>query len=767
MAPAMTNDEFVHDPASPGAQPQPKNILNLLLSLDAASETPRNSSLPKASSATESRFNIGRLGRFHTGDNSFIGSDLAPSTSASEASTSKVALLKKQATLPINFPYATETPTGKNFGSLHLTIPLAGPSGSFYKSPMSMKGWSPSSTGTSPITPLDETSLVNLSPSQIKYCNLDQLHALLDGENIYTPVSQLGKVLMIDIRPFSDFIQLHLIGSINICLPSTLLRRNNFDLNRCINSLPTTEKSMILSYLNFKDDSLKNNKAFKFPYSINGLPPIVLIDSHAALPNLLFFIKKWINNDLWDSSAQIFILSEDTKDLPATLVETGKSSLLNMSSPISSNGVPSFAMSTPTSTACLTPSRLVGSDLLGSPATACMGEDHSLVSQFTLPSPRRVFKLRHNEELLATSMAVAENPFESNYATAVTSEQKQNERLPSWLRKSLEDPCVLSNDFHKLERLEQDRLNTAFTGTSIDHENDVPKISSGIEFGHKNRYKDIFLYEHSRVKLDDGEGISNYINASYVEAPAKVVKDLLAEPNDAGPHLKYIATQGPLKETAGDFWRCVVNENCRLIISLTDEIENGVPKCSPFWQSGTYESNGGLIRVNVVEHEKYHDSLVFRRFKITRGGELFDALQAHLTSWPDMLTCDTNEDLIKLITLKYYLVDVCKPATRDYPVIVHCSAGCGRTGTLCAIDTVFTLINKRGNADFEYDPIFAIVDSFRKLRVSMVQTLRQYSLVYDVLWTYVKDGQAPKKEWMELPALNIVQAFVDELTSEA
>ncbi|KAG7195520.1 uncharacterized protein KQ657_003283 [Scheffersomyces spartinae] len=802
VAPGLTNDEFVQD--SSGV----KNVLNLLLSLDGGNSsvsggTPttgtansgpsRSTPLPKASSATESRFNLNKLGRFHTGgDYSCNGNEMTPSTSLSNTSsssssssslpssttTAKAALLKKQATLPINFPQA-ETPTTKNFGDLHLTIPLAGPSGSFFKSPVSMKGWSPStsSIGASPITPLDESSIINLSPGQIKYCNLDQFQSLIEGESIYPSTSQLGKVLMIDIRPFSDFIHLHIFGSINICLPSTLLRRNNFDLNRCINSLPTMEKSMLQSYLAFKADSIKNNHTFSFPYSTNGLPPIILMDTHGALPNLLFFIKKWINNDLWDSSAQIFILSEDIKNLPDNLVESGKLSLLNTSSPISSIGAASFSMSTPVSTTCLTPSQLVGGagpgggpDSLGSPATRYISEENSLVSQFTLPSPRRVFKLRHNEELLATSMAVSDNPFETNYATALISNAKDNQSLPKWLRASLEGSNSISNDFHRLERLEQDRLNTAFTGYSEGYESDVPKISSGIEFGHKNRYKDIFLYEHSRVKLNDRREISDYINASYIDATTKVVTDLLphrnkrTEDDEAGSHLKYIATQGPLNETAGDFWRCVLNEKCRLIISLTDETENGVSKCCPFWKSGAYETNGSIISVKIMDQERYHDSLLLRSFEVKRGNEVLYVLQAHLTSWPDMLTCELNEDIIKLITLKHYLVDICKPETLDYPVIVHCSAGCGRTGTLCAIDTVVNLISQRGDADFEYDPIFEIVNCFRKQRVSMVQTLRQYSLVYDVLWAYVKEGLVPKSEWLDLAALHTVQAFVDTVT---
>ena len=82
-------------------------------------------------------------------------------------------------------------------------------------------------------------------------------------------------------------------------------------------------------------------------------------------------------------------------------------------------------------------------------------------------------------------------------------------------------------------------------------------------------------------------------------------------------HLKYIATQGPMEETMGDFWKVIINLQIPIIISLTDEIENGVMKCSPFWKSGVYKSNKSSITLRLQNSKTVNDYLIMRSFDMT------------------------------------------------------------------------------------------------------------------------------------------------------
>jgi protein-tyrosine phosphatase len=364
-----------------------------------------------------------------------------------------------------------------------------------------------------------------------------------------------------------------------------------------------------------------------------------------------------------------------------------------------------------------------------------------LSTNFTLPTKCKSFKIRHNEELPTIPCG---NPFEENTANLFKLGNIPNDcsRIPRWVTETILDksgrPIThrINDQFYALEKLEQKRLITALslnTVNDISPMNEVaPKISCGIEFGNKNRYKDIFLYDHSRVELghinNNPNDILNYINASYIEPPEKF----------RHPQSKYIATQGPLDETMGDLWKLVMMRKIPLVISLTDSIENGVMKCAPFWQSGIYKSYEDTIKVTVVDNEEVEENLIVRTFKIKCNDEPTRKVkQIQLLSWPDMGTTSNPEDILKVIELKQKILQ--ESSEEDKTTLVHCSAGCGRTGTLCVIDTLINYLNDqngRDDVDTNEDPVFEITNHFRKLRISMVQTLKQYYLIYETLLSY-------------------------------
>ena len=128
--------------------------------------------------------------------------------------------------------------------------------------------------------------------------------------------------------------------------------------------------------------------------------------------------------------------------------------------------------------------------------------------------------------------------------------------------------------------------------------------------------------------------------------------------------------------------------------------------------------------------------LIVRTFKIKCNDEPSrEVKQIQLLSWPDMGTTSDPRDILKVVGLKQKIL--AESSIKDKTTLVHCSAGCGRTGTLCVIDTLINYLKDNGDLNTEEeDPVFEITNHFRKLRISMVQTLKQYYLIYETLISY-------------------------------
>lgn len=313
-------------------------------------------------------------------------------------------------------------------------------------------------------------------------------------------------------------------------------------------------------------------------------------------------------------------------------------------------------------------------------------------------------------------------------------------------------------------------------------EKDHVIISSGVELGSKNRYKDIFPYEHTRVhlkkasydsnilnnsnaiseargwKVDDvnnsieeeGEEdiINTYINANYLRIPDL---DLTETPpttsiNNNSLKVRYIATQAPMCSTVHDFYTCILNDNIPLILALTNNIENGVEKCFKYWKEENYDG----IKVKVLEETNLSDSMVIRRINLTYDFDTksYQLLQIQLTNWPDLGIAKTSKDIVQLINLKNIIISKLRESKHwSYvstpTILVHCSAGCGRTGTWCTIDSILSnlptfnfLQNFYTSSISVYDPISWIINIFRKQRISMVQNINQFLFIYDCLLYY-------------------------------
>ncbi|XP_008203382.1 tyrosine-protein phosphatase 10D isoform X5 [Nasonia vitripennis] len=233
----------------------------------------------------------------------------------------------------------------------------------------------------------------------------------------------------------------------------------------------------------------------------------------------------------------------------------------------------------------------------------------------------------------------------------------------------------------------------------------------------KNRFTNILPYDHSRFKLqpvDDEEG-SDYINASYV-------------PGQNSPR-EFIVTQGPLHSTRDDFWRMVWESNSRAIVMLTRCIEKGREKCDHYWPADTLPVYYGDICVTILNEAHYSDWSI-TEFMLRKGDSKRVIQHFHFTTWPDFGVPSPPQALVRFVRAFRERV---QPDQR--PIVVHCSAGVGRSGTFITLDRILQQIH-----ECEYIDIFGIVYAMRKERVSMVQTEQQYICIHHCL-KVVLEGQ--------------------------
>ncbi|KAM5191977.1 receptor-type tyrosine-protein phosphatase T-like [Mantella aurantiaca] len=224
----------------------------------------------------------------------------------------------------------------------------------------------------------------------------------------------------------------------------------------------------------------------------------------------------------------------------------------------------------------------------------------------------------------------------------------------------------------------------------------------------KNRYKKVLPYDDSRVVLRSSHSRSDYINASYIDG-YKAPKF-------------YIATQGPIPETVSDFWSMVWQENSSVIVMLTGLEEQNKVKCERYWpeQSQTY----GDITVSVqqIVHTGAFTIRSFSLKKVQSVGQMM-VEQIHYLRWPDHGVPKNTSDMVQLVEL----TNNCN-SPRSGPIIVHCSAGIGRTGTFLALDILLKMASAVKKVN-----VYNCVLELRKKRVKMVQEKEQYVFLYDVL----------------------------------
>ncbi|KAL9098535.1 MAG: hypothetical protein Q9163_005826 [Psora crenata] len=601
-------------------------------------------------------------------------------------------------------------------------------------------------------------------------------------------------LLLLDLRIFAQYSKSRITGALNLCIPTTLLKRSSYDVQRLSETFSNRKNDKA------KFDSWKSTRIIvAYDGASWGLP-----DATSCI-NIL---KKFRNGE-WQGAAYILKggFNSFAKMYPEQLDRRSVQEMDGSSAKKLSIDPPA---ATPVAGGCAMPAtRTAANPFFGT--------------------------IRQNMDLID---GVGQIPITlpSNF------DQASLAKVPEWLKIATlptDGGKTVADRFLAIEKAEQQRMQKALSvnvswGTPNPLSPNNVQVA-GIEKGSKNRYKDILPFDHSRVRLQDvPSGGCDYVNASHVRA------------RRSKKH--YIACQAPVPATFQDFWRVVWEQDARLIVMLTAESEGGQQKCHPYWLSGEY----GLFRVKAVSERKqnlerkdhvnrsytspiespakemdgrpalarrhsakppglkvgnldWDQSSEVNSFRNQDGasqGTSFDPDNPHVTirrlalshmnqpfatlreitqlqysSWPDFGAPARPADILGLVDVCDSILrpehGKCRPGQGpdavaqdgENPIVVHCSAGCGRTGTFCTIDSVLNMLRHQRHfrknqprlwqmalthqredyslseeeawlVDDSQDLVAQTVASFRLQRLSMVQTLRQFVLCYEsvLLW---------------------------------
>ena len=274
------------------------------------------------------------------------------------------------------------------------------------------------------------------------------------------------------------------------------------------------------------------------------------------------------------------------------------------------------------------------------------------------------------------------------------------------------------------------------------------KEGQRIENKPRNRYKNILPFDHTRIVLRDGDPQvigSDYINANLITT----------EDDNLDLKKSYVATQGCLPNTVVDFWRMVWQENCRTIVMTTKEMERGKVKAVRYWpgpespdgsHTQSWDVYDGKITLKYLS-QKAENDFIFREFELYHDDKDGKAMEScrriyhyHFLPWPDYGVPSDPGSVLNFLNI----VNTKQESVKDAgPVVVHCSAGIGRTGTFIVIDIILNQIKLFG-LECEID-IQKTIQMVRSQRSGMVQTEAQYKFVYMAVLHYLETEKQRKR----------------------
>lgn len=290
----------------------------------------------------------------------------------------------------------------------------------------------------------------------------------------------------------------------------------------------------------------------------------------------------------------------------------------------------------------------------------------------------------------------------------------------------------------------------------------------------KNRFLDIKAYDDSRVILHSNSSSLSCKKADQTSVEKCLLStssicsstrshssahDLDTMPCQNGDYInanfiqgyshdkKFIATQGPKKETLNDFWRMIYQYKVSAVVMLTKLVEKGVERCTQYWPDKlNITETYGDLEVTLKDQQKCGD-YVKRTFDLMHVGlfpvnnsttplslsnpKILTVNQYYYPEWPDKDTPSTDP-----ISILHLIRDVNQNhLTYQYPIVVHCSAGVGRTGTYITLDAMMEKISSESKID-----IFGFISKIRERRQYLVQTSKQYIFIHEALYEYCLYG---------------------------
>ncbi|GFT48764.1 tyrosine-protein phosphatase non-receptor type 4 [Nephila pilipes] len=358
-------------------------------------------------------------------------------------------------------------------------------------------------------------------------------------------------------------------------------------------------------------------------------------------------------------------------------------------------------------------------------------DDNEIISFNHVPPEEvpnhQVVQTHSNQTFLTENSNDYQNALEISDITESPNRSFDQSSLLIDTSKDIQNNESLQESMLKLQLSLEDRSAlSAFEKLSKKNPDEPMEIAKLLENAPKNRYKDVLPYDSSRVILKEGKN-DNYINASFVHMP-------LPHPRKAN---EYIAAQGPLPQTCNDFWQLIWEQNCGIVVMVTPLKERNRVKCHQYWPDLYQTSNYNEMEVTCFS-ETSSSTCITRDFLIShqKANEERHIIQLQYVNWPDHGVPVDSTDFLEF-------VQQLRDLRRDVggTVLVHCSAGVGRTGVLILMETALAYMD----AD---EPIYPLelLKIMRNQRVMMVQTVVQYKFICEALLKAYNDRCKMMKE---------------------
>lgn len=243
----------------------------------------------------------------------------------------------------------------------------------------------------------------------------------------------------------------------------------------------------------------------------------------------------------------------------------------------------------------------------------------------------------------------------------------------------------------------------------------------------RNRYRDILAYDDTRVRLMDDD--NDYINANHITMTV------------AGRQAWYIGSQGPTPLTTEHFWQMIWEQHSRLVVMVTGEVEKGVVKCETYWpeRAGSSITHGDLTLS--LDQQRANSVYTIRSIRVRHNpsGEERTVWHLQYTTWPDHGVPETTSGMLAFVDEMRSIKTRLMANSGDFPTVVHCSAGIGRTGVTMMVELGLAKIEAGQLPDMR-----SVLQELREQRYGLVQTASQYEFVYRALRDAMNVSSASK-----------------------